>query len=283
MIRAQHLVRGPQISIVRLDHPTDTDESKTEEEVCRYYSVSFVERGSFGLAVKDQRWVMSSGCVFSSQPGAVHRYSHQERTPTDVCLSVIYSGIFTEEIARDQHFVSDKFPLAISPANRLAFLKLRLSKLLEDEYPLALEDWAGELISAIRPDRPGAHPLYSDRQLRWYAERVEAVRELFETRFAEPHSLTSLARSVGMSPFQFARVFAELAGAPPHQYLLRIRLDQAARMIREGKSVTETCFDVGFANLSHFTRSFQRRFGFRPSWLKSRLAPKSARKCKHLS
>jgi AraC family transcriptional regulator len=260
MIRAQHLVRGPQISIVRLDHQPDTDESNAEEEVCRNYSVNFVERGSFGLAVQDQRWILSSGHVFASQPGAVHRYSHQERRPTDVCLSVIYSGSFAEEIARRR-----QFPVAIAPANRLAFLKLRLTRLLADEYTLALEDWAGELISAIRSDRPNARHLYSDGQLRWYAERVEAVRELFETRFAEPHSLTAVAKSVGMSPFQFARVFAELAGAPPHQYLLRIRLDEAAKMIRDGKSVTETCFDVGFANLSHFTRSFQRRFGLKPS------------------
>jgi AraC family transcriptional regulator len=270
MIRAQHLIRGPQVSIFRLDHQADTEHSDTEEEVCSNYAVNFVERGSFGLAAKEQRWLLSSGYVFVSQPGAVHRYSHRERMPTDVCLSVVYSGIFAEEIARRDHVVPDSFPVALSPSNRLAFMKLRLTRLLDDGYAFALEDWAGELISAIRPDRPSASHLYGDRQLRWYSDRIEAVRELFHTRFAESHSLTSVAKSVGMSPFQFARVFSELAGAPPHQYLLRVRLEQAARMIRDGKSVTEACFDVGFANLSHFTRSFQRRFGFVPSSLKSR-------------
>ena len=72
-----------------------------------------------------------------------------------------------------------------------------------------------------------------------------------------------------MSPFQFARVFSELAGMPPHQYLLRVRLDRAAEILLDGKSVTETCFEVGFSNLSHFTRSFQRRFGCKPSLMKS--------------
>jgi len=267
MIRTQHLIRGPQLSILRFDHQPDTDHTEMDEEVCSNYSINFVEDGSFGLAVKKQRWLLSSGYVFFSQPGAVHRYSHQERIPTDVCLSVIYSGTLADEIT---HFVSDDSPAVISPANRLAFLKLKLTRLLSDECAFTLEDWASELISAISPKRKNPNHLYGDRQLRWYAERVEAVRDLFKTRFAECHSLTSVAKSVGMSPFQFARVFSELAGSPPHQYLLTVRLNQAAEMIRNGKSVTETCFDVGFANLSHFTRSFQRRFGFTPSSLKPR-------------
>ena len=86
----------------------------------------------------------------------------------------------------------------------------------------------------------------------------------------EQHSLASLARSVGMSPFQFARVFRELTGCPPHKYLLKVRLDRASRMLLDGKSVTETCFDAGFSNLSHFTRSFRRQFGCAPSSFKSR-------------
>jgi len=270
MIRTQHLIQGPQVSIVRLDHQPDTDHSDAEEELCSNYSVNFVERGSFALATNEQRWFLSSGSVFSSQPGAVHRYSHHERTPTDVCVSVIYSGTFAEEIAQHDRFVPDGFRAVISPANRLAFLKLRLARLLADGCAFAVEEWASELLSAIRFNRRKPDHLYRDRQLRWYAERVEAVRDLFKNRFAESHSLTSVAQSVGMSPFQFARVFSELAGTSPHQYLLTVRLDQAAEMIRNGKSVTETCFDVGFANLSHFTRSFRRRFGIAPSSLKPR-------------
>ena len=270
MMRTQHLIRGPQVSIVRFDHQTDTYHGDAEEEACSNYSVNFVERGSFDLATNEQRWSLSSGCVFSSHPGAVHRYSHHERIPTDVCLSVIYSGTFAEEIAQREYFVRDGFRTVISPANRFAFLKLRLPRLLAEGCTFAVEDWASELLSAIRFNRRNTDHLYRDRQLRWYAERVEAVTNLFQSRFAESHSLASIAQSVGMSPFHFARVFSELAGASPHQYLLTIRLDQAAKMIRHGKSVTETCFDVGFANLSHFTRSFQRRFGMAPSSLKPR-------------
>ena len=100
MIRAQYLIHGPQVSILRSDHQPDIDHRDPEEEVCSDYSVNFVECGSFGLTANEQRRLLSAGYLFFSRPGAVHRYSHQERIPTDVCLSVVYSGSFAEEIAR---------------------------------------------------------------------------------------------------------------------------------------------------------------------------------------
>ena len=270
MIRAQHLIRGSHLRISRLDHDKDVDHHDPEEEICSSYAVNLVEAGSFGIAVNDTHQRLSSGHVFLSQPGAVHRYSHYERVPTDICVSVTYSGALAEQISQSDESVAERLPLVIRPTNRLAFLRLQLNRLLEDDCALHLEQWACELISAIcATTRPPDH-LYRARQLRWYAERVQAVREIFETRYAESHSLVSVASSVGMSAFQFARVFSELVGVPPHQYLLRVRLERASQMLRDGNSVTRTCFDVGFSNLSHFTRSFQRRFGVVPSSLKSR-------------
>lgn len=67
-----------------------------------------------------------------------------------------------------------------------------------------------------------------------------------------------------MSTFHFARLFAELAGTPPHRYLLRVRLDEAARGLRQGASVTDACFASGFQNLSYFIRAFRQRFGISP-------------------
>ena len=268
MIRLKHLVRSPNVSVLRLDHAPDIDQNDPEEEVCSNYAINFVEAGSFELGTQKKSWMLSPGYVFVSQPGAVHHYTHHERMPSDICVSVIYAGSFIKDRSGD-HFVPTSIPTAMPATNRLAFLKFRLTQLASDGYALALEDWACELISAFRGGLSNKNRLYRQRQLNWYAERVQAVRELFETRYAESHSLSSVARSVGMSPFQFARVFSQLAGLPPHQYLLGVRLDRASKLLLDGKAVTEACFDVGFSNLSHFTRSFHRKFGCVPSLFKA--------------
>lgn len=271
MNRLVHLFRSPQVSVTRFDHQPELVHLDTEEEVCRDYAIHFVEAGSFRLDTQGKNWVLSQGALFTSRPGAMHRYSHQENMPSDVCVSIIYSQGFVEGSGSGEDYLPPPdVPAVLAPTNRLTFLKLRLMKLIEIADAVALEGLACELISAVRSGSDGESRLYRTRQLKWYAERVEAVRELIQVRYAEPHSLASLAIFVGMSPFQFARVFRELTGEPPHRYLLRVRLDHASRMLLDGKPVTETCFEIGFSNLSHFTRSFRKRFGHAPSSLKSR-------------
>jgi AraC-like DNA-binding protein len=54
-------------------------------------------------------------------------------------------------------------------------------------------------------------------------------------------------------------------GTPPHRFLREQRLRRALEMLRDGETVTTTCYAVGFGNLSHFIRSFRARFGVVPS------------------
>lgn len=270
MNRLEQLLRTTQISVRRFDHPPGGVRCDAEEEVCKDYAIHFVEKGSFQLTVEKSSWLLSAGAIFISRPGAVYRYDHPEALPSDVCLSVIYSPRFVDEISRDEHLFPSNIPAVLAPTNRLEFLKLRLMNLTSLEDALAVESCACEIFAAIRVRELNRGRLYSARQLRWYAERVEAVREILETRYADSHSLLSLARAVGMSPFQFARVFRDLTGVPPHQYLLRVRLERAFTLLSDGNPVTETCYRIGFSNLSHFTRSFRRKFGCAPSALKAR-------------
>ena len=270
MNRLKHLFRSKRVSVTRFDHQPESVNLDPEEEVCRDYAIHFVESGSFRLDTQGKRWVLSQGAAFVSRPGAVHRYSHQENVPSDVCVSVVYSRDFFDEAGGVEHPLPPDTPAALAPTNRLAFLRLRLMKLAANADAFALEGFACELISGVRRGGCVESKLYRARQLKWYAERVEAVREMLETRYWEQHSLASLAAMVGMSPFQFARVFRELTGEPPHRYLLGVRLSRASRMLLDGEPVTETCFGVGFSNLSHFTRSFRRKFGHAPSSFKSR-------------
>ncbi len=131
---------------------------------------------------------------------------------------------------------------------------------------MAAETTAAELLTEVcRSEERFGHGLFREHRLSWYAERVDAARHLLEAQYTEEHTVRSVARSVGMSTFHFARVFSELAGTPPHRYLSNIRLREGARSLEQGASVTEACFANGFHNLSHFVRLFRRRFGISPS------------------
>ncbi len=269
MNRVQTIARSSLVTFQRFDHPHDRIHRDPKEEEVFDYSVSFIERGEFSIQAGKKAWRLSQGMLFVTRPGLVYRCEHRERCPSDVCLSVLYNAAWVRESRSDGRRGSRQNldPIVLPPTNRLRYLYLRLARSLEDHAgPMAWESLSVDLLAALdEQGKSRARKLHSDRQLTWYEDRVEGARDLLDTRYAEEHSLSSLARTVGMSPFHFARVFCELTGVSPHQYLLRIRLFRAAERLREGETVTATCFCCGFGNLSHFIRSFRRAFGVSPS------------------
>lgn len=80
------------------------------------------------------------------------------------------------------------------------------------------------------------------------------------------HSLDALARLVGMDVRRFTGAFQDAFGLSPWQYVMRARLDEAARLLRRGTApVTDVALATGFATPSHFATAFARRFGVPPS------------------
>src|SRR5258708_4282595 len=58
--------------------------------------------------------------------------------------------------------------------------------------------------------------------------RISGVLQEIETRYTEPLSIAELACIARMSPWHFMRIFRDVVGVTPYQYLLRTRLRHAA-------------------------------------------------------
>lgn len=81
---------------------------------------------------------------------------------------------------------------------------------------------------------------------------------------ASHHPLGELAKEGGTSRFQMLRGFARLTGLTPHAYVLQRRLDLARSMIRHDTGLADAACAAGFADQSHFHRTFTRRYGLTP-------------------
>lgn len=102
--------------------------------------------------------------------------------------------------------------------------------------------------------------------------RHEGFRKLCEARdllrdvSEEGPSVERIAATVGISRAHFIRQFEAVFGLTPHQYRIAARLDLACSLLVRGdKSVTDVCFEVGFASLGSFSSLFTRRVGEVPS------------------
>jgi AraC family transcriptional regulator len=262
MIRALPLFRSPLVCIERCDHPPDVPHVDPDEERSSAYCISFVERGTFSVIAEDREWTVGASELFVTVPGLVYRCDHHNN-PDDVCFCVGF-GPDVGEGALNLRGLNRRAPVA-PLTNRRGYLQQRLTQRVEDHAdPLAIESIAGELLQDT-VDGVGSTRLYARAQLAWYARRVNAARDELDADYASPHSLTSLARTAGMSPFHFARIFGELTAVPPHRYLIAVRLRAAIERLRQGESVTDTCFAVGFNSLGHFIEMFRRTYGVSPS------------------
>jgi YesN/AraC family two-component response regulator len=79
-------------------------------------------------------------------------------------------------------------------------------------------------------------------------------------------SVEDLTREVGISRAQLHRKMKEITGISTGEFIRNLRLEQAARIIREQDvNITQVAYAVGFNNANHFSTIFKRHFGMTPS------------------
>jgi transcriptional regulator GlxA family with amidase domain len=80
------------------------------------------------------------------------------------------------------------------------------------------------------------------------------------------HSLDSLAAVAVMSPRNLARHFVQEAGVTPHEFIERVRVDAARRLLEEGDRPLKTvAFDSGFRSADRMRIVFVSRLGVTPA------------------
>lgn len=91
--------------------------------------------------------------------------------------------------------------------------------------------------------------------------------EFISDRLHEKFSLAALASEFGYSPFHFARLFKQATGFPPHEYQIRLRIEQARRLLvaHPNMTIAHIALELGFSDESHFRRHFRRITGTTPS------------------
>ena len=95
--------------------------------------------------------------------------------------------------------------------------------------------------------------------------RVTRVLRAIERQPDAKHELGTLARETGLSRYHFLRLFRQLTGLTPHQYILRARLRRAAvQLVREPGRITDVALDCGFGDVSNFNHAFRTEFGISP-------------------
>jgi AraC family transcriptional regulator len=102
-----------------------------------------------------------------------------------------------------------------------------------------------------------------------HRQAVERVILAMREHLDEFMSLKDMAKIAYISHFQFNRIFHQITGIPPVQFLYALRLNTAKQLLlMTDRSVTDVCYEVGYNSLGTFTTRFTQLVGVSPRRLR---------------
>ena len=97
------------------------------------------------------------------------------------------------------------------------------------------------------------------------SRRILKVKQYISQHYSEPIRLETLSSLAGMTPSAFSRFFHQQTGRTVKDYLIEVRLGNAARLLVDTQAgISEICYGCGFNNLSNFNRLFKAKRGCAP-------------------
>ncbi len=120
------------------------------------------------------------------------------------------------------------------------------------------------ILNRIMQSDTASEVVVSDRD-----DKIAAALSYINENLAKDLSIDELASLSYLSRYHFMRLFKTQTGYTVHNYIQQKRLNQAARLIREGKSAVSAAAECGFSDYSTFHRAFTKTFGVSPGKLKS--------------
>ncbi|TDQ11211.1 AraC family transcriptional regulator [Pedobacter metabolipauper] len=94
---------------------------------------------------------------------------------------------------------------------------------------------------------------------------IYAVKLRLQSKLDSPPDIASLAREAAMSEPKLRKLFRQTFGKGVFEYYQSMRMQEAARLLKENRlTVSEVGYQLGFTNLSHFSRVFEQHTGMKP-------------------
>jgi len=107
--------------------------------------------------------------------------------------------------------------------------------------------------------------LYSEDPIRpeQYA-KVRQSKAFMENFYSDKVELDDLAKAAFMSRFHYNRMFQRIYGLSPRNYLRDLRIAKAKILLKQGLTITQVCFEVGYESVTTFSTVFKKCTGHSP-------------------
>jgi AraC family L-rhamnose operon regulatory protein RhaS len=261
--------------------------------------ITFLESGRLDFAADDRPYRLAPGRLTVTRPWQLHRVGNPLVGPSRLHWLILDVGVRRP----NQAWRWPGWVLLSPPELEQLTNYLRHNETCVWKATGGVRDCFQRIAGALEGDRDGSSAsrlavrindlllalldLYRENKVRLERDVTPSQRtvELFlaDLRKNAEHlalewTLAGMASSCGLGASQFVRLVRSLTNMSPWECLVHLRLDAAARMLRDQPeyTVTDVAFRCGFSSSQYFATAFHRRFGCSPTALRARPRPDAA-------
>jgi AraC-like DNA-binding protein len=230
-----------------------------EQHTC--HSLSYVRKGSFGYDTRGRTHELVAGSVMVGHAGDEYTCSHDYHVCGDECLSFQLSPVLADEMGLRR----DTLRIGCAPPLPELMVYGELAQTAgRGDSDIGIDEAAMLFVNRFVETTSGKSPKAQPATARDRRRAVESALWI-DAHADREIDIDTTAKEAGVSSFHFLRMFSNVLGVTPHQYLVRSRLRHAARLLADDRrSITSIAYDVGFGDLSNFVRTFRRAAGVSP-------------------
>lgn len=228
-----------------------------------YFELEMVCSGRGTHILNGRKMSFGPGTLYLLTPEDIHALHMDE--PADIFNVSFSEELFSDAFSFEMLLNCQSKQTVLPPAERervIALLELLRQETAGEERPFAplyIRSVLNMVLIEIlrREQSDGMMPGHTG---------LDGVLFYLQRHFREPITVHSAARQANLSPDYFGKLFRQVTGVGLPEYLGRLRLRYAARLLQStDDAVTEVCYRSGFNSFSSFSRAFLREYKTTPT------------------
>lgn len=239
-----------------------------------FIELSFITSGSVDYLIDDNKYTLKKGQVLISNPGLYHKELFNPNTNCrELHLGLTNVNIFNN-CKKDFIDIGDKNVLTLN-SYRDEILKtcdeiVEEQKRYKQTSPFMLKSLVMKILILIHREINEEVPNLSSHEFSFKSREkkaiVETITKYLNENYTQDISLYTLSKNMYLSPVYISKIFKEIMGDSPINYLIQIRLTKAKDLLKNTElSIKNISKMVGYNDPYYFSKLYKKYYGISPN------------------